>query len=329
MTDSWTSLTLIQWTTNYLAKADVPNPRLDAELLLAHALGWKRIDLYTRHGEVIHTKDLERFKGFIRRRREREPLQQIIGETEFYGLTFKVTPAVLIPRPETELLVEEALKVLQGIPISDSERAFDGSDSLRPEKRSERSDKWSSDGGAGGRAVSPPTIMDIGTGSGCIAIALAKHLPTAKIVATDISREALENAKANATRHQVHDRIEFLLADIAPWRVFQAERKIFDMIISNPPYIPAEDFSGLQSEVRDCEPRRALNGGSKGLEVIQRILSESPPFLRQRGNLLLEIGEGQTEAVRDLAKMNLFSEILFKKDLQGVERIFIGQFLSK
>ena len=184
---AWTPLKLIQWTAEFFEKKGIPNPRLDAELLLAHVLRCKRIDLYTGHEKRIAEKDLAKYKDLIRRRAAREPLQYIIGETEFWGLKIKVTPDVLIPRPETELLVEEAIPVM------------------------------------GERAGVRGQILDIGTGSGCIAIALAKNLPGTKIVATDISKEALSLARENAELNGVVDRIEFVLADIAPWRVFEAE----------------------------------------------------------------------------------------------------------
>ena len=179
MSEPWTSLKLIQWTAGHFEKKGIPNPRLDAELLLAHVLKCQRVDLYTGFEKSISEKHLAEFKSLIERRARREPLQYIIGETEFWGLKIKVTPDVLIPRPETELLVEEALKHV-------------GARFPRP-----------------GGETPPLQILEIGTGSGCIAVALAKHLPGAKIVATDISKEALTVAQENAEAHGVADRIEF------------------------------------------------------------------------------------------------------------------------
>lgn len=289
MTEDWTPLKLIQWTTGHFEKKNIPNPRLDAELLLAHVLQCPRIDLYTGYEKIVSEKDLATFKALIERRAKREPLQYMIGETEFWGLKIKVTPDVLIPRPETELLVEEALKNV-------------GAGFSRP--------------GRENRAPTGIQILDIGTGSGCIAIALAKNLPDAKIVATDISREALAIARENAEVHGVADRIEFVLADIAPWRAFQAEDRKFDLILSNPPYIPTAEFPELQPEVRDFEPRKALDGGPEGLEVIDRILDEAPAFLKPKGHLLLEIGEGQGEKLRVKASH-------IRKDYSGIERVFV------
>lgn len=278
MTESWTSLKLIQWTSGYFERKGIPNPRVDAELLLAHVLECQRVALYTDHEKVISEKLLAKFKSLLERRAKREPLQYILGETEFWGLKFKVTPDVLIPRPETELLVEEALK------FKDSK-----------------------------------SILDIGTGSGCIAVSLAKHLPETKLVATDISKEALEVARENTETHALADRIEFVLADIAPWRVFQSEGRTFDLIVSNPPYIDEREMNSLQPEVRDFEPRGALVAGRGGLEIVEKILAEAMTFLRPEGLLLLEVGEGQAEKLRDRTCKIL--EV--KKDYQGAERIVI------
>src|SRR5262245_43806761 len=222
MSEPWTSLKLIQWTADFFQRKGIPNPRLDAELLLASVLKCKRIDLYTGFEKIVPEEKLAKFRLLIERRAKREPLQYILGETEFWGLAFKVTPDVLIPRPETELLVEEALKFVK------SERS-------KVPLRSEREDHEKIDGESEGRAGSPLAIMDIGTGSGCIAIALAKNLPEAKIVATDLSKEALEVAKENAQTHAVVDHIEFIASDIAPWLFFEAQEKKFDLIVSNPP----------------------------------------------------------------------------------------------
>lgn len=277
MSEPWTSLKLIQWTAGHFEKKGIPNPRLDAELLLAHVLKCQRVDLYTGFEKTVSEKHLAEFKALIERRARREPLQYIIGETEFWGLKIKVTPDVLIPRPETELLVEEALKVPAAV-----------------------------------------DILEIGTGSGCIAVALAKHLPQAKIVATDMSKEALSVAKENAEAHGVADRIEFVASDIAPWLFFETQGREFDLIVSNPPYIDSLELDRLQPEVSQHEPRRALDGGKTGLEIIEKILREAPDFLKKgQGRLLMEVGEGQ--AVR--LKKDFPCEI--RKDYSGIERLII------
>ena len=295
MTQDWTTLTLIRWTADFFEKKGIPNPRLDAELLLAHLLQCSRIDLYTDHESKISPKDLARFKELIQRRADREPLQYIVGATEFWGLKVRVTPDVLIPRPETELLVEEALKILN--PPNP------------PLKK----------GGEGGFSV-----LDIGTGSGCIAIALAKALPNAKIFGTDISKQALDLARDNAARNDVADRVEFCLADIAPWKTFQAQGRTFDLIVSNAPYIPTADFPNLQPEVRDFEPRKALDGGVDGLEIIRRVLEESKDFLRPEGALLLEVGEGQSDTLgNEISSRKVFAMGKMIKDYSGVDRILL------
>jgi release factor glutamine methyltransferase len=241
MNEPWTSLKLIQWTAGHFEKKGIPNPRLDAELLLAHVLKCKRVDLYTGFEKTVSDRHLAEFKALIERRAKREPLQYIIGETEFWGLKIRVTPDVLIPRPETELLVEEALK-----------------------------------------QTGAKDILEIGTGSGCIAIALAKHLPEARVTATDISKDALSVAKENAEIHGVADRIEFVASDIAPWLFFETQERKFDLIVTNPPYLDPLELDLLQTEVSRFEPRTALDGGKAGLELIGKILDEAPDFLRRR-----------------------------------------------
>jgi len=276
MNEPWTSLKLIQWTSGHFEKKGIPNPRLDAELLLAHVLKCKRVDLYTGFEKTVGDNHLAEFKVLIERRAKREPLQYIIGETEFWGLKFKVTPDVLIPRPETELLVEESLKF--------------------PEAKN---------------------ILDIGTGSGCIAISLAKHLPEARITATDISKESLEVAKENAEANSVADRIEFIASDIAPWLFFETQEKKFDLIVSNPPYIDPLEIDLLQTEVSQHEPRRALDGGKGGLEIIDKILQEAPDFLKDGGALLLEVGEEQAAILKTKHPLEV------RKDYNGIERIVL------
>ncbi|MBI2067314.1 MAG: peptide chain release factor N(5)-glutamine methyltransferase [Deltaproteobacteria bacterium] len=294
MSEVWTSLRLIQWTTDYFSKGGIPNPRLDAELLLAHILKCARIDLYLKHDWRVGDKDLSLFRGLLQRRIKREPLQYIIGETEFYGLKFKVTPDVLIPRPETELLVEEAIKQI-----------------------------------GAGAASSPPTkiqILEIGTGSGCIAIALAKNIPHARITATDISDAALEIAQGNVIQNKAQTQIDFILSNIAPWRTFEAENRQFDLILSNPPYIAEEEIDRLEPEIKNFEPRQALNGGPFGLTQIQKIIQEAPPSLKEEGILLLEIGEDQGKEVARLIKeIPCLSLMEIKKDLSGRDRVVITQ----
>lgn len=298
MSESWNSLKLIQWTSEYFEKQGIPNPRVDAELLLAHVLKAKRIDLYTGFELTVSEKKLAQFKEMVKRRATREPLQYIIGETEFWGLTIKVTPDVLIPRPETEMLVEEAIKAHSSRLVARGQ--YTTSNEL------------------------PTTsILDIGTGSGCIAIALAKHLTEASVIATDFSKEALALATENVRAHQLRDRIKLVLADIAPWRTFVAAEQKFDLILSNPPYICSDEFPTLQPEVRDFEPRRALDGGNDGLDFYRRITQDVADFLKPDGAILLEVGDTQAALVSGLLqKVGLLGTI--HKDLAGMERIVRG-----
>lgn len=334
MTESWTTLKLIQWTAGYFEKFKIPNPRLDAELLLAFVLKCKRIDLYTDHEKKIREKELAHFKELIQRRIKREPLQYIVGETEFYGLTFKVTPEVLIPRPETELLVEEALKTWQRYLSEDPRRKLSQG---RPSTAFDKGRAESA--GSGEPAQGEPTagsvegsgdkyrcqVLEIGTGSGCIAITLAKHLPEASIVATDISKEALEIAHQNAIHHKVADRIELIPADIAPWKRFTAEGRQFDLIVSNPPYVPVSIKSNLQPEIQNHEPEVAIFGGPDGLDFFRTILQDAIHFLKPGGHILFEIGDDQNKAVSQLLEKAGFQKITVRIDYQEIDRIIQGK----
>ncbi|PIR17930.1 MAG: protein-(glutamine-N5) methyltransferase, release factor-specific [Deltaproteobacteria bacterium CG11_big_fil_rev_8_21_14_0_20_49_13] len=301
----WTILKLIEWTTDYFKKHEIPNPRLDAELLLSHTLDKKRIDLYLSFDKTVSEKDLATFKEYIRRRVKREPLQYITGVQDFYGVPIKVTPDVLIPRPETELMVEQTLKLVTG-------------------------------------HESRITICDLCTGSGCIIAALASELPNAQLTGTDISEKALEVAKFNTKNWK--ERITLMNGDLfAPLLCKHAQsslegeverslphpnppltkgRKWFDLIVSNPPYVPEDEFSGLQPEVRDFEPRSALTATDNGLEIIKRIINDASTHLVKGGTLIMEIGDKQAEEVRSLIANNgSYDKVEMLKDYGGIERV--------
>jgi release factor glutamine methyltransferase len=264
----WTIKALLNWTTDFLAKKNIENPKLDAQLLLAHVLGCKKVDLHVNFAEQPSEAERNRFKTLIQRRVDGWPVAYLIGERGFYLLDFEVSPAVLVPRPETEILVAEAL-------------AF-----LKPR--------------------TAPAVLDIGTGSGCIAISIAHQKKDAQVTAIDISPDALEVAKRNAVKHGVADRMTFLQGDLfAPLPAGST----FDLIVSNPPYIAAHEFAGLQPEVRDHEPKVALDGGADGLAAYRRIAAAVVPFLKPGGKLLLEIGSTQDEAVRGLLAERLELEV--------------------
>jgi release factor glutamine methyltransferase len=268
----WTVGRLLQWTTDYLKSHGADSPRLDAEVLLAHAMGCRRIELYTSFDEVPQDDARAVFRESVRRRAEGMPVAYLVGSREFYSLAFHVTPDVLIPRPETEQLVVAALdwaKENSPRPLGDGVRATD----------------ISADG---------LTLADIGTGSGILAVCLAKHLPTCRVTAVDISPAALTIAAENAKRHSVAERIEFIESDL--FAQVPPERQ-FDCIVSNPPYIAEHEMRDLAADVRKFEPRMALTAGPKGTEVIERLIPQAAERLRPGGCLLIEISPMIHDAV--------------------------------
>ncbi len=291
-------LELIQRTTEFFAKHGIEQPRLQIELLLAHALKRKRLELYLDFERELDEKTLTRLREMVRRRADGEPLQYIVGSVNFYGLELGVDKRALIPRPETEILVEavlEKLKTQAGTPT------------------------------LAGKPVPPIQVLDLCTGSGCIAIALAKNLPNARIVATDASTVALMLAKENLQKHELDDQIELQQSDL--FEDLPSGTK-YHTIISNPPYIAEADFATLVREIREHEPRSALLAGKTGLEVIERIICDAPRFMLSSGILALEIGAGQHEKVADLVKQANFVEIEVVTDLAGIERVVLGRIES-
>jgi release factor glutamine methyltransferase len=266
--------------TELLRKAGVPEARREASGLLAHVIGRDRTFIIAHSEQKISPAQFETLQGYLERRARGEPLQYITGHQEFFGLDFEVTKDVLIPRPETELLVETALKLIGG-----------------PDE--------------------PARICDVGTGSGCVAIALLHERPLLRAVALDLSDAAVQVAKRNARRYSLDDRIAFIVSDslaaidIGP---------TFDLIVSNPPYVSEDALAGLQREVRDYEPRVALTPGIDGLAIIRRLLSESGNFLKSGGHLLIEIGFDQGAAVRRLIDQNAWQLLDIHQDLQGIPR---------
>jgi release factor glutamine methyltransferase len=250
--EPWTVGRLLSWTIDYLGKHDAENPRLDAEVLLAHARGCRRIDLYTAFGEPASEETRTAFRELVKRRAAATPVAYLVGHREFYSLDFEVNPDVLIPRPETESLVVAALDHIK-------QRGGDGS-SIE--------------------------IADVGTGSGIIAICVAKYVPTARIKATDISAAALAVAKRNADRHGVGEHIEFVEADLLS---AESETPRFDYIVSNPPYVSTSEMKQLAVDVREHEPDLALRAGDNGTDVIVPLIKQATPRLKPGGMLLIEI----------------------------------------
>jgi release factor glutamine methyltransferase len=284
-----------------LRAAGVPSHTLAAELLLMHALGRDRTWLYTHPEALLEPADTEKYFGLIARRADGEPAQYLTGKQEFWGLEFEVNPAVLIPRPETEHVMEVALARLgpRGLKIH--------MDTGLPREKLR--------------------IADVGTGSGCLAISLACELPHAEVFATDISAPALEVALRNATRHAVADRIHFLLTDLlAPLLCSSLATNYsplpFDLIVSNPPYVSCNEANQLQREVLNHEPHAALFGGPTGVEIYARLIEESGRLLRAGGVLVLELGHNSAEHVRAiLAEQKCWTNVSFTNDLAGIPRV--------
>ena len=286
---SWRVIDLIQWGTRYFTDRSIPNARLEVEWLLAHQLGLERVDLYVQHDRTLNSDELAGFKGLVRRRVAGEPFQYILGKAPFYGRDFMVTPAVLIPRPETEVLIQVLRQPSAG-------------------------------GRPTGSRPDPTTILDIGTGSGCLAITAARLYPAAQVTAVDISQEALDVARENARRlgaaNVVFQEMDFLQAT--------PEGK-YDAILCNPPYVAADEVSTLQREIREHEPRAALTDGADGLTWFHRLAQIAPGLLTKGGRLIVEIGGGpQAGPVRAILEEAGFV-VTLHKDLQGDERIVDGR----
>jgi release factor glutamine methyltransferase len=255
--ESWTVGRLLDWTAGHLRAKGVESWRLEAELLLAHALGCRRIDLYARYLEDATEVQRQRFKELIQQRLAGTPVAYLVGRREFFSLDFEVTPAVLIPRADTETLVAECLRLA--------------------------------------KPMTEPTILDVGTGSGCIAVTVAHQHKTARVTALDVSPDALAVAARNAERHKLTDRVRYLQSDL-----FAAlpDDETFDFILSNPPYIAYAEMALLPPSVRDHEPRLALDGGADGFTVFTRLITDAQDRLKPGGHLLVEIGASQDEGAR-------------------------------
>lgn len=269
----WTVGRLLQWTADYLKAHGSESPRLDAEVLLAEVLGCQRIDLYATFEDVPGDDRRAAFRELVRRRAEGTPVAYLVGRREFYSLSFRVTPDVLIPRPETELLVVAALDLAKGGPGTSVPGQV-----------------------APARA---PSVADVGTGSGIIAVCLAKHLPGSRVTAIDISPAALAVAQENAKQHGVTDRIEFVESDLF---AAVAGDGLFDFVVSNPPYVTTAELEKLAPDVRKFEPHAALLAGPKGTEVIERLIPQAAERLRPGGHLLMEISPMINDAVCSLLK---------------------------
>ena len=286
-TEEWTIGRLLTWTADYLKKQGADSPRLDAEVLLAHARGCQRIELYTAFGDIADEALRNAFRELVKRRALGTPVAYLVGRREFYSLSFQVGPAVLVPRPETEFVVIEVLDRIKAA-------------------------KWKA-----------PRIADVGTGSGAIAVSVAKHAPDARITAVDLSPDALAFAARNVTEHGVGERVELVESDLLS--ALPADQK-FEIIASNPPYVTESEYAALDKEVRDHEPRLALVGGPEGTDVIARLAHESADRLELGGWLIMEISPMILEKVKAVIESEpRLQWIGVAKDLAGLARVVAAQ----
>jgi release factor glutamine methyltransferase len=279
----WTVESLLRWATEDFRARGIENPRLDAELLLCRALGTTRIQLIVEAKRPLAEGELSAMRELVKRRRAREPIAYILGEREFYGRTFRVDRRVLVPRPDTETLVSVAL--------------------------------------ARTRAVSMSTrVLDLCTGSGCVAITIARERPTSSVFAADVSADALAVARDNALRLGAYN-VAFRQGDL--FAAVEKERR-FDLVTANPPYIPSAEIASLMLDVRDHEPRLALEGGADGLALVRRIVADAPAHLAPGGVLALEVGAGQAPAVAAMLAQTGLAHVEIERDYARIERVVSG-----
>jgi release factor glutamine methyltransferase len=285
---SWTIQKLLTWTTRHFTEKGLESPRLSAEILLAEVLDLARIELYTNFDRPVAPNLLERLRAMVKRASAGEPVAYIVGRTEFYSLSMAVGPSCVIPRPETELLVERAIEFLRD---------------------------------RGG----PQLVCDLCTGSGCVAVAIAKNVAAARVIATDICDGALAAAARNTARHGISDRVNLLKGDLFEPVLPRLDTEKFDLVVANPPYVSSGRFETLEPVVRKHEPRPGLDGGEDGLDVIRRIVADSPAFLKEAAALMLEIGHGHGQAVRRLMETSgPFERVEIHKDFAGIDRVVVA-----
>ncbi|MDE0089582.1 MAG: peptide chain release factor N(5)-glutamine methyltransferase [Candidatus Poribacteria bacterium] len=285
-TKIWHVLELLEWTTGYFEKNNIPNPRLDAEVLLGYLLKKSRLQLYLHFDMPVFQDDLTVFRELIKKRIASTPISYLTHHKEFMSLDFYVDEKVLIPRPETEFIVETILKT---------------------------------------KKDTPQRLLEIGTGSGVIAIALAVKKPEWEIIATDISKDALAVAEKNRDTHECTDRIDLLHGDLfEPIKTLQSPQ--FNWIVSNPPYVMTNERDTLCPDIRDYEPHIALFAGEDGLSVIRRLIAEAPNYLHPEGKLIFEIGDKQAESVKTLLdEQPAYQNYRFIKDYAGIERVVLAE----
>jgi release factor glutamine methyltransferase len=285
----WTIKKLLDWITSHFTEKELDSPRLFAEMLLAHVLEKSRIELYTNFNKTVSPEKLAQLRDLVRRAAASEPVQYLTGRCEFYSLTVKVDRRCLIPRPETELLVERAIEYLR--------TAFKNS-------------------------PHHPAVLDLCTGSGCIAVAIAKNFPTARVTATDISEDTLAVAAENVETHSLGDSVKLLQGSLYEPLVDNLDPKGFDLIVSNPPYISQSEYENLPQNIRSYEPSSALLAGPDGMDIYRQIASDIEHWLKSPGLLLLETDPLKAQPLAELLNSAAdFAEISIEKDLAGCERI--------
>jgi release factor glutamine methyltransferase len=279
---TWTILSVLDWTRGHFESKGIEPPRLDAEVILAHALGLQRVMLYAKFDQPLGAEELAKIRGLVARRARGEPIAYLTGEKEIWSMSLEVTPDVLIPRPDTETLIELCIERL--------------------------------------KSAEAPRILDVGTGTGCIALALAKELPRAKVTAVDVSPKALAVAAKNRAKHGLDERVELVESDL-----LAAVRGPFDLIAANLPYVASAEIPKLMRDVRDFEPKLALDGGPEGLDLIARLAAEALPNLSPGGALALEIGWDQRAKVEALLGRIGYSAIASHRDPGGRDRVVLGE----
>lgn len=286
-TQVWTTRRLIAWLSEAFAGKGLPAPRLSAEILVSHVLGCDRLRLAMDADRPASAEERERLRALAGRALKHEPIQYLVGEWWFFGLPLKVDRRVLIPRPETEVIVEEVLQHARSSP---------------------------------GEVL----VADVGTGSGCIAIAIAKHRKDARVIAVDASREALDVARENAARHGVSERVEFVEGDLLRPLVERGLAGRMHYLCSNPPYVPDEEWAAVASNVRDYEPEMALRGGADGLRFVRPVLEGAAELLRPGGMVLVEVAESRAGEARGIAERAGLVDVRVLKDHEGRERVVRG-----
>jgi len=287
--EKWTIQKLLIWTTQFFTEKGVDSPRLSAEMLLADVLGMQRIGLYTFFDRVVEREQLERLRELVKRCGQHEPVAYLVGQTEFYSLPIKITSDCLIPRPETELLVERAIDFLR--------------------KRS-----------------GVQYILDLCTGCGPVAAAIAKNYGNCRIIATDICDKALATAAENINTLKLAEKVKLLCGDLFDPIIEGLDQTRFDLIVSNPPYVSDAEYKRLDKKVRDYEPKQALYGGADGLDIYRRIIARVADFLKPDAAIMFEIGFSQGPAVKEmLEQTGLFAEIKIEKDPAGNDRVAIAK----